>query len=399
VKEITHIDCFSGPGGICTGFKAAGVATKVAIEKVESCVQTYSHNHPEINVIHKDIRHVSKVDIRKVYKENIDILTSGMPCETFSTAGSKSRSSYDFRQQLYSEAIRIANIVSAKIIILENVPAILSKKAERGEPRLIIDDIYNELTASGYKYYIPTTLKAVDFGIPQKRERFFIIAAKDKNLKLRVPISKHNGKVTVFDAFEDLPLLEANQKTEKKKYKNKSNNYIDLLKDKSFWNLGRGVVNKLTYHNSPNHRENTIERFKLIEPGENLKDLFFKFPENKIEQLQKDKILPKKWFIQRNMRLVNREPSKTITSHCLDELVHPTLDRALSVREVARLQSFPDVYEFVGGPFICPHLYETQDKYEQIGDAVPPLLAYQWGKVVKNILEQAQLKIPIGILQ
>jgi len=386
-KEITHIDCFSGPGGICTGFRAAGISTKVAIEKVESCVQTYSHNHPDVNVIHKDIRHVSEEDIKNVYKGDIDILTSGMPCETFSTAGSKSRSSYDFRQQLYSEAIRIANIVNAKIILFENVPAILSKKVEKGKPRLVIDDIYDELSANGYKYYIPTTLKAVDFGIPQKRERFFIIAAKDKNLELRVPISKHNGKVTVFDAFEDLPLLKANQKTEKKKYKNKSNDYVDLLKDNSFWNLGEGVVNKLTYHNSPNHRENTIERFKLIEPGENLKDLFFKFPEHKVEQLQKDKILPKKWYIQRNMRLVSKEPSKTITSHCLDELVHPSLNRALSVREVARLQSFPDAYEFVGGPFICPHLYETQDKYEQIGDAVPPLLAYQWGKVVKNILE------------
>ena len=98
-------------------------------------------------------------------------------------------------------------------------------------------------------------------------------------------------------------------------------------------------------------------------------------------------ILPKKWFIQRNKRLKSTEVSKTVTSHCLDELVHPKLDRALTVREVARLQSFPDSYQFVGGPFICPHLYETQDKYEQIGDAVPPLLAYHWGITIKKILD------------
>ena len=104
--------------------------------------------------------------------------------------------------------------------------------------------------------------------------------------------------------------------------------------------------------------------------------------------LQARKILPKKWFIQRNQRLIATQPSITITSHCIDETVHPTLNRALTVREVARLQSFPDAYDFKGGPYICPHIYETQDKYEQIGDAIPPLLAYQWGRVVEEILCQ-----------
>ena len=76
----------------------------------------------------------------------------------------------------------------------------------------------------------------------------------------------------------------------------------------------------------------------------------------------------------------------TVTSHCLDELLHPKLHRGLSVREVARLQSFPDWYDFKGGPLICPHLYKTQDKYEQIGDAVPPLLAKHIGESVTAVL-------------
>ena len=103
--------------------------------------------------------------------------------------------------------------------------------------------------------------------------------------------------------------------------------------------------------------------------------LFKKFNEEEIKRLQANRVLPKKWFIQRNKRLVQDQPSKTVTSHCLDELVHPEMDRCLTVREVARLQGFPDFYDFIGGPFICPHISETQDKYEQIGDAVPPLLA------------------------
>jgi len=387
VNEITHIDCFSGPGGICTGFKAAGIKTLVAIEKVESCVETYSHNHPEVHMVHKDIRDVTIEDLKDKFSGGIDIVTSGMPCETFSTAGSKSRSFYDHRQQLYSEAIRIANIVNAKVILFENVIGIKSKKVEKGGKRLIIDDLLDELSANGYKYYLQTTLRADDFGIPQRRERFFIIATKDENLELFVPRAKHNGIVTVNDAFVGLPRVKANEKSNKTKYGKSDNDYTKLLKNNQFWKLGNGQTQKLSYHIPPNHRESTIERFKLIEPGENLKDLFFKFDEDRVKDLQNKRILPKKWFIQRNNRLKSNDVSKTVTSHCLDELVHPKLDRSLTVREVARLQSFPDAYEFVGGPFICPHIYETQDKYEQIGDAVPPLLAYNWGLVIKRMLK------------
>lgn len=387
MNEITHIDCFSGPGGICTGFKAAGIKTLVAIEKVESCVETYSHNHPEVHMVHKDIRDVTIEDLKDKFSGGIDIVTSGMPCETFSTAGSKSRSFYDHRQQLYSEAIRIANIVNAKVILFENVIGIKSKKVEKGGKRLIIDDLLDELSANGYKYYLQTTLRADDFGIPQRRERFFIIATKDENLELFVPRAKHNGIVTVNDAFVGLPRVKANEKSNKTKYGKSDNDYTKLLKNNQFWKLGNGQTQKLSYHIPPNHRESTIERFKLIEPGENLKDLFFKFDEDRVKDLQNKRILPKKWFIQRNNRLKSNDVSKTVTSHCLDELVHPKLDRSLTVREVARLQSFPDAYEFVGGPFICPHIYETQDKYEQIGDAVPPLLAYNWGLVIKRMLK------------
>ena len=82
-------------------------------------------------------------------------------------------------------------------------------------------------------------------------------------------------------------------------------------------------------------------------------------------------------------------PSPTVTSHCLDEFVHPTQNRALTVRECARLQSFPDAYDFCGGPYFTPHLHnDIQDKYEQIGDAVPPLLAYAWGMTINDLLTQ-----------
>ena len=123
--------------------------------------------------------------------------------------------------------------------------------------------------------------------------------------------------------------------------------------------------------------------------GESLKNLFERYTGEEREKLQEERILPKKMFIKRNYRLIYNEPAPTVTSHCLDEFVHPKHNRALTVRECARLQSFPDSYDFCGGPYIVPHIdRKVQDKYEQIGDAVPPLLAYAWGEEISKILEE-----------
>ena len=113
-KQFTHIDCFAGPGGICTGLHAARFKTLVAIEYIKSCCETYQYNHPEVHVIHSDIRNVKKEDIEKyIPEEGVDLVTSGMPCETFSNAGTTSRSFYDDRQFLFREGIRIAKLSKA----------------------------------------------------------------------------------------------------------------------------------------------------------------------------------------------------------------------------------------------------------------------------------------------
>ncbi|WP_198926737.1 DNA cytosine methyltransferase [Vibrio ordalii] len=388
-NQLTHIDFFSGPGGFCTGLKAAGFETLAAVEKVESCVETYRGNHPEVRVIHKDIREVKVEDFDFLDGKTIDLITSGMPCETFSTAGSKSRSSYDHRQQLYYETIRLASALKPRIILFENVMGILSKRTIKGSDRLIIDDIHDDLAEIGYTHFIETVLDCTDFGIPQTRKRYFLMATYDESLALKSPISTHENIVTVEDAFAKLPFIEANQQENHSGYvEGESSEYVNVLRDVEFWQSPHSSNEKLTYHKAPNHRPNTIERFKLIKHGENLKDAFTKHSESELKSLQERKILPKKWFIQRNMRLTPNKASKTVTSHCLDELIHPALNRALTVREVARLQSFPDHYTFSGGPYICPHMYEMQDKYEQIGDAVPPILAYNWGKTISEILSE-----------
>lgn len=382
---FSHIDCFSGPGGICTGMTAAGFDTKVAIEYIKSCVDTYSANHPDVHVIHADIRNVSADQILPhIPSKGVDLVTSGMPCETFSTAGNTSRSFYDDRQFLFREGIRIAQIAKAKLILFENVPAITTKTIAKNSDVLVVDVLKHELVEAGYSNYIEVTLNAINFGVPQRRNRYFILASNDPNLKLRAPTPIVSKPVTVEQAFAGLPNVIPNSGEEQTSYTGIESEYSLLLKDSTFW---KSKSKKLSYQVPMKHRACTLERFGLLNQGESLKDLFERYTGPEREALQERRVLPKKMFIKRNYRLKQHEPSPTVTSHCLDEFVHPLYNRALTVRECARLQSFPDSYDFCGGPYLVPHVDRTvQDKYEQIGDAVPPLLAYAWGKTICEIL-------------
>lgn len=391
-RPLTHIDCFAGPGGICTGLAAAGFHTLVAIEYIKTCCETYSANHPEVHVINSDIRDVDKEQIIPfVPKEGVDLVTSGMPCETFSTAGNKSRSFYDDRQFLFREGIRIARISNAKMILFENVPGIKSKKTEKESNTLIVDILKQELVEAGYSNFIEIVLDAVQFGVPQKRNRYFILASRLDNIKLTAPKPTATRAVTVAEAFMGLPDVTPNTTIVPIDYTGDESEYSKLLKNDRFWLREELSLDYLTLQSPMKHREPTIRRFSMLRPGEGLKDLFERFTPEEIEGFQRERVLPKKMFIKRNVRLRIDEPSSTVTSHCLDEFVHPVQNRALTVRECARLQSFPDSYIF-HGPFLVPHIDRTvQDKYEQIGDAVPPLLAYAWGKHIYEIFNQYNL--------
>lgn len=385
---FTHVDCFSGPGGFCTGLHAAGFKTLVAIEYIKSCVDTYSANHPEVHVIHSDIRKVTAEQLLPyIPAGGVDLVTSGMPCETFSTAGNTSRSFYDDRQFLFREGIRIAVMVKAKFLLFENVPGITNKRVAKDSQELIIDVLKSELVNAGYKNYIDVVLDAKDFGVPQRRKRYFVLATKLDNIKLSNPQPKNEKPITVEEALAGLPDVIPNSGKEETSYTRMMSEYSLLMRNNSFWKIGK-KVKKVSYQMPMKHRACTLKRFALLRPGESLKDLFERYQGEEREKLQAERILPKKMFIKRNYRLIQEEPSPTVTSHCLDEFVHPVRNRALTVRECARLQSFPDSYDFCGGPYLTPHLHnDIQDKYEQIGDAVPPLLAYAWGLKIKELLK------------
>lgn len=388
--NFTHIDCFSGPGGICTGFHAAGLKTLVAIEYIKSCVDTYSANHPDVHVIYSDIRDVKEDQVLPyIPAGGVDIVSSGMPCETFSTAGNTSRSFYDDRQFLFREGIRIAKMTNAKLILFENVPAITTKTVAKQSDELIVNVLKKELAEAGYGNYIEIVLNSTQYGVPQRRNRFFILACRYPEWKLSAPPPTQGVETTVAEALAGLPNVIPNSGQEETEYTSESSAFSNLMRDDSFWKRGNGANNTLTYQMPMKHRACTLERFSLLKPGESPKDLFERYTGEEREDLQSRRVLPKKMFIKRNYRLKLDEASPTVTSHCLDEFVHPVYDRALTVRECARLQSFPDSYDFCGGPYLVPHIDRTvQDKYEQIGDAVPPLLAYAWGKDIVKILEE-----------
>lgn len=387
--KLTHIDCFAGPGGICTGLHAAGFQTLVAIEYIKSCCETYSANHPEVHMIHSDIRQISEEQILPYIPANgVDLVTSGMPCETFSTAGNTSRSFYDDRQFLFREGIRIAKISNAKMILFENVPAITSKREAKQSGDLIVDILKRELKAEGYGNYIEVILDSTRYGVPQKRNRFFILACRFPEWKLQAPKPSDNPIVTVRDALAGLPNVIANSDIDGKEYTEEHSDFERLMRNDAFWHRETMTSPVIMNHKPMRHRECTLKRFALLQQGDSLKTLFDRYQGEERERLQAERILPKKMFIKRNYRLIPDEPSPTVTSHCLDEFVHPGYDRALTVRECARLQSFPDSYNFAGGPYIVPHIDRTvQDKYEQIGDAVPPLLAYAWGMKIRELFE------------
>jgi DNA (cytosine-5)-methyltransferase 1 len=388
---FTHIDCFSGSGGICTGFRAAGFDTRIAIEYIQSCVDTYTANHPKVHVIYSDIRNVTSEQVLSyIPVGGVDLVSSGMPCETFSTAGNTSRSFYDDRQFLFREGIRIAKLSKAKLLLFENVPAITTKTVSKNSSKLIVEVLKEELKQTGYGNFIEVILNATQYGVPQRRSRFFILACRFSDWKLMSPLPSNSNEIPVVDAFAGLPNVTPNSGENPTTYKKTKSDYATLMRDNIFWKCGDGVCEKVSYQTAMKHRICTLERFSLLNPGESLKDLFKRYTGEERKKLQSRRVLPKKMFIKRNYRLKQDKPSPTVTSHCLDEFVHPIYNRALTVRECARLQSFPDSYDFYGGPYIIPHVdREIQDKYEQIGDAVPPLLAYAWGKKIIEILEKS----------
>lgn len=430
--NLTSIDLFSGPGGLATGFRWAGIKSLIAVEWSYWTARTYAvaHNAEILDLqqyledsdtiipflekterpvlIYGDINKVSKELILELLKNryelnSVDIVTGGAPCESFSMAGD--RKEKDDRNQLYKNVLRISKAVNAKMFMFENVKGLFSKK-HSGEAGAMYKAICEEFESESSNKNEPSyrlvsrekstvLLKATDYGVPQSRERLFLVGLnnrfKDLSFSYPIPTNSIDGDlpyITVENAISDLPKISVGRTCSKYSYSDKREISSETPQG-SFLSRMRGELSMppdhlnfeedtLNNHKAPGHTERMLERMKLIRQGENMKTACIRLSKNGKEDLV-EKYFPKKIYAARNRRLKSDEPSFTVTSHCLDEMIHPTANRGLSPREVARLQSFPDWYDFQG-PYVKFHSDPEQDMYEQIGDAIPPLLAYALGE-------------------
>lgn len=434
--KYTCIDLFSGPGGLCTGLRWSGIKALIAVEWSYWTVQTYAASHgaeifdlekylnktmenPEkyfqpsdrTLLIYGDINKVEIPLVRKIlnYRFNVDtvdLVTGGAPCESFSMAGNRKED--DDRNVLYKNILRIARGVDSKMFLFENVKGLLSKKLN-GVPGAMFQYICDEFQSQieglpSYKLCSTEQnkilLKANEYGVPQARERIFLVGINRKftaTYKYPEPTHGPNRKfryITVGDAIMDLPQISKGDQSDAYNFDLKTVTEPGRL---YFLNCMRGSFSKppknieytnisLYNHKAPGHTTKMLNRISVIKPGENMKKAYERLVKEGKEDFVKENF-PNKLYAARNRRLLLTEPSFTVTSHCLDEMIHPTLNRGLTPREVARLQSFPDWYQF-RGPFVKFHSDPQQDQYEQIGDAIPPLLGYALGKEIRITLDK-----------
>lgn len=342
-KKIKIIDLFSGCGGLSFGFEMSGCDVLLGIDNWSDALDSFKKNHKNSEILCRDIFKITTKEIKeKIKNQKIDVVVGGPPCQGFSLAGK--RKNNDERNKLVMNYVKLVKKLSPTFFVMENVLGILSMKDEKNN--LIIENLEKVFNKMKYKIVFKT-LNAHDYGVPQKRKRVFVVGNKiDVDFKFPEPTHGKLKKdfLTVGDAISDLPFLEKEFGDEKTNYINKpKTNYQKNMRKKS---------NKLWNHTKSKHTEQTIKVINLVPEGGNWKDLPKKY--------QNVRSYSNTW------RRLHRElPSVTIdTGH--RHHFHYKANRVPTVRESARIQSFPDTFIFKGS---------RTSQFKQVGNAVPPLLA------------------------
>lgn len=383
---ITSLDLFTGAGGFTLGFKNAGITCIGSIELDRFASETFADNFKDTPHLNADVTELSRDEIYRRYK-GVDLICGGPPCQGFSVAGPSQYGIIDERNNLILQMSRYAEVLNPEIVIMENVKGILSGKLTPNKKAL--DEYYDKMTKLGY-HIKPFVLQTADFGVPQWRERVFIFATK-KESYLPTEITGNYGftkpRVTVGEALSDLPVIHAGEGFEDYvPYEiEPENDYQFWLRDGSL-----GVYN----HVAMKHTKRVIERFKSIPIGGSLVDAP---PEHGQRKRNGNELDANSRFKMNNQRLDPDKISTSITASFQSNFIHPYLDRNLTAREGARLQSFPDKFVFSGPrTLMSKKLLEKEGRsdeiglsqYNQIGNAVPPRLAQAIGeKVISNIFQ------------
>ncbi len=366
------IDLFAGTGGFSKGFEMAGFETVFAVEKDEWASETFKFNHKDTRVKCGDITEI--VDFEDLNIGEIEGIIGGPPCQGFSLSGKRDRK--DPRNSLFMNFVRFVEHYQPKFFVMENVPGLLSMKTAKKEK--VVDLILNEFSQIKYvvKYKV---LNAAEYGVPQKRQRVFFIGTRcsinvDPETLFPEPILTEDQFITIDQAILDLPQITSGENAEGSKYRSSPKNGYQKEMRKN----QKSVYN----HTAMRHTKRLIERFKVIENGKSLKDVPMEHMQRKRGDASK---VSGKVYSQNNMRPYGDRPSPTIAASFQSNYIHPQLNRNFTAREAARLQSFPDDYIFKGKRTTMSW-EKNLSQYQQIGNAVPPLLAKAIGKKIISSL-------------
>ncbi len=362
-KTYKVIDLFSGVGGLSNGFKKAGFEIISANEYDPKIAFSYSKNHPTTKMIVSDI---SKINSSALLVKNdaVDVIVGGPPCQGFSMSGKRIRANGAFlddpRNELFKEFFRVVKDLKPKVFLIENVASILN--IHNGE---IKKKIFNLFESINYKLHVKVLI-AADYGVPQLRKRAVFIGTNlNIDPKKLFPKKTHGlntskQHVTVEESIFDLPKIQAGGGSTKSKYNQKPKN--------SYQKERRRNTKILHNHKASTHDKKIIEIMKKIKEGNGRESLPLHLQTNSVHSGSYG-------------RMDRNKPAYTITTRFdtppVGRVTHPYLNRTITPREAARIQSFDDDFIFYGN---------KSSIGKQIGNAVPPLLAYAIAnKIITNI--------------
>jgi len=335
----TALDLYCGSGAVTAGMKSAGFQVIGAIDIDPIACATYRANHPEVNLIEEDIKTVSPKRFVNDLKGSLDLLAVCAPCQPFSNRN-RHKCNKDQRSKLVLEALVFVEELKPKLVFFENVPGLGRQP--------VFKELAGRLVSLGYHLSPLKKIDAADMGVPQRRQRMILVGARDSDLLKEASKISFSKRQTVFDVIGNLPSPP----------------------------VGIKNIENDALHYSRRHSAITVERLQHIQHDGGSRD---ELPEKL--QLRCHQDLSKNSFPDSYGRLKWRDVAPTLTTGCTDltkgRYAHPEEDRAITLREAARLQTFPDDYVFVGN---------ASQIATQIGNAVPPKMMHVIAKTLYSAL-------------
>ena len=340
-RQLNFIDLFCGAGGFSLGFKAAGFNCLGAFDNWDPAIKTHKKNFKDTKIYTKSINDYSNLEIKEIFNnKNVDVIIGGPPCQGFSSIGKQNIN--DQRNDLIFEFGRIIKLIKPSFFIMENVSGLIHDKNV-----FYFNRLKNFFISNGYKINY-RLLNAAEYGVPQLRKRVFLIGHKSP--------FEYNFPKPIFL---------------KENYRTVGETIMDLVNKK-----------KIQNHVPMKHNDIVRKRISFINEGGGItKNIPKKFLQGSRSDYRKNKL---KNFSHVYKRLHRKLPSGTMVPGHNAFPLHPTLDRALTVREAARLQTFPDKIIFEG---------TRQEQCILVGNAVPVQLAKVIGKSIKESLDFSLNKI------